>query len=116
MRLPIRQVSLLAENDPDATSPEADVDLSTVTGPMLFEPLRKPWVIAANTFQLNGAGHILLFVALDHCLTSAVDTGILHAPYHTPRSRSRRDGLNLLSTLGLPPTVSPDAASQPAAL
>jgi hypothetical protein len=38
MRLPIFQVSLSAEDDPDASSSEADMDLAAIARPMLFEP------------------------------------------------------------------------------
>ena len=72
MLLPIPQVSLSAEDDPDASSSKADVDLAAIARAMLLEPSNKPRIVPADARQLNDADHILLLDALDHRLTFEV--------------------------------------------
>lgn len=76
MRLPVFQVGRTAEDDPDASSSKADVELAAVPRPMLFKPLRKPWVIPIDAFQLEGASHVLFLDAPDHRLTFVLRAGM----------------------------------------
>ena len=112
MRLPIFQVSLSAEDDADASSAEADVDFAAVTGPMLFKPLRKSWVIPTHALQLKGAGHVVLFDTFDHCLTSGVCAGRLRLGrdrreagvlVRAPTTEGQRGARPRRSVLGGPP-------------
>jgi hypothetical protein len=67
MLLPVPQVSLAAEDDPDAPAAETDAQLAAVTTPMLFKPLLKLQIVLADALQLKSTGHVLLLYAFDHC-------------------------------------------------
>ena len=66
MFLPVLQVSLAAEYDPDASAAQADTQRAAVTSPMLLQPLLKPRIVLAYAFQFQDTGHVLLLCTFDH--------------------------------------------------
>jgi hypothetical protein len=73
MLLPVLQVSLAAEYDPNAAPSEPHAQLAAVTTPMFLQPLLKPRIVLADALQLKGTGHILLLYTFDHCPLSRVE-------------------------------------------
>jgi len=68
MLLPVPQVSLAAEDDPDAPAAGTDAQLAAVTTPMLFKPLLKLQIVLADALQLKSTtGQVLLLYTFDHC-------------------------------------------------
>jgi hypothetical protein len=71
--LPVLQVSLAAEDYPDATAAESDTQFASVASPMFLQPLLKPRIVLADAFQLKGTGHVLLLYTFDHRPLSRVE-------------------------------------------
>jgi hypothetical protein len=61
MSRPVLKVGISSEHHPDAFAAEANAELAAVPRPMLLQPLLKPRVVLADSFQLKGTGNVLLF-------------------------------------------------------
>jgi hypothetical protein len=65
MLLPDPQVSVAAEDNPDAPDAETDAQLAAVA--------LKLRIVLADALQLKGTGHVLLVYAFDHCPHARVE-------------------------------------------
>src|SRR5690349_3612815 len=96
MVLPVPQIRLPAEDNADTSHAEADTKPPSVTPSMLFKPLLKSRIVLARSFQLKGAGHVLLLCTLRRCRHSSGSCSA--AP---PTTRRRRLGCRLHRPLGV---------------